>query len=544
MSLQYYICEALHRHPINICLLEMTKEDNRCLAELLLTNPHDDKVRIERTKGGLFGDSFRWILENPEFQQWLCDEQSQLFWIKGDAGKGKTMLMIGIIDELSRRVARTAQPASAEVLSYFLCQGTDTCLNNATAILRGMIYVLIDQQPFLVSHLRKKYDHAGRKLFEEINAFYSLSEILRQMIQDPRLTTIYLVIDAVDECEVGLPELLGLITLTGSVQSSRVKWIVSSRKRDDIEQNLGCDDSHTRLSLELNGEHVSRAVDLYIDYKISKLVTLQHDKALQEQVRDRMRQKSNGTFLWVALVFEELRGALRKNLFQVLDKMPKGLTPLYNRMIAQVQQLKDDYPELCLPTLSTATLAYRPLHLLEMRILAGLQETLDLADMERIINMCGSFLTIRDNYVYFIHQSAKDYLHTSATVFPAGHAQIHYDIFSRSLSALSITLRRDIYNIQDPGPMTSVVRSEPDPLDSIRYSCVFWIDHFCDAGGQSSDHSGELSDNGAIFSFYQQHFLHWLESLSLIYRLSDGLLSTRKLLYRVQVCPIPPVITS
>jgi hypothetical protein len=73
---------------------------------------------------------------------------------KGDvaSGKGKTMLMIGIIDELSQQVARTTQSTSAEILSYFLCQGTDA-RNNVRAILRGIIYILIDQQPCLVSNL-------------------------------------------------------------------------------------------------------------------------------------------------------------------------------------------------------------------------------------------------------------------------------------------------------------------------------------------------------------------------------------------------------
>jgi NACHT domain len=81
--------------------------------------------------------------------------------VKGDAGKGKTMLLIGIIDELSQQVVKSRQTANVENLSYFLCQGTDARLNNATAILRGIIYLLIDQQPFLISYLRKKYDHAG-----------------------------------------------------------------------------------------------------------------------------------------------------------------------------------------------------------------------------------------------------------------------------------------------------------------------------------------------------------------------------------------------
>jgi hypothetical protein len=179
-------------HVILICQ-SMIDEDNSCLAALLLTNPRTEKIRIERIKGGLLTDSFRWILNNSEFQRWREGNCSQLLWIKGDAGKGKTMLMIGIINELLQQVARSRKSSVTEVLSYFLCQGTDSRLNTATAILRGIIYLLASEQPFLISHLRKLYDHAGQKLLADSNAFYSLSDVFRQMVQDPKLKVAYLV---------------------------------------------------------------------------------------------------------------------------------------------------------------------------------------------------------------------------------------------------------------------------------------------------------------------------------------------------------------
>jgi hypothetical protein len=167
-----------------------------------------------------------------------------------------------------------------------------------------------------------------------------------------------------------------------------------------------------------------------------------------------------------------LRGALRRDLPQVLNGIPKGLTPLYDRMIKQIQQLEGSYPQVCLLTLATAGLAYRPLHILEIYLLAGLEKEIpDLGDLEVIINMCGSFLTIRDNYVYFIHQSAKDYLTVNAShiIFPAGLGRTHYDMFSRSLNSLSKTLKGDMYSLQDPGSTVKDV-PDPDPLGSIRYS--------------------------------------------------------------------------
>jgi hypothetical protein len=114
---------------------------------------------LRTTKGGLLEDSYSWILENSEFKKWRNNQLNPLLWIKSDPGKGKTMLLCGIINELSRSLDTT-------LLSFFCCQATDSRINNATAVLRGLIYMLVDQQPSLVLHIQKKYDNAGKALFE------------------------------------------------------------------------------------------------------------------------------------------------------------------------------------------------------------------------------------------------------------------------------------------------------------------------------------------------------------------------------------------
>jgi len=177
------------------------------------------------------------------------------------------MLMIGIINELNLLTSAS----DASLLSFFLCQRTDAQLNNATAVLRGLIYQLIIQQPNLISYLKAEYEHAGKRLFEDSNAFHALAGIFQNMLQDSKLIVAYLVVDALDECEAGLPRLLGLITHLASAPPTQVKSIVSSGERLDIEQNLGLDDTGMRLSLEVNAKLVSRAISTYIDYKVSQL---------------------------------------------------------------------------------------------------------------------------------------------------------------------------------------------------------------------------------------------------------------------------------
>jgi hypothetical protein len=77
------------------------------------------------------------------------------------------------------------------------------------------------------------------------------------MLRDLTLMEVYLVIDALDEYETGLPQLLNLISQTTSVPSTRAKWIISSRNRTDIEGHLTLSGAGVRLSLKVNSLLVS-----------------------------------------------------------------------------------------------------------------------------------------------------------------------------------------------------------------------------------------------------------------------------------------------
>ncbi|KAL4766966.1 hypothetical protein BDW60DRAFT_170629 [Aspergillus nidulans var. acristatus] len=508
-----------------------TDEDNACLRDLLVADPETERRRIEATKGGLLDDSFRWVLGNAEFQKWRSSNQSQLLWIKGDPGKGKTMLMIGISNELLQQ----RQSKSSQSIAYFLCQATDPKSNNATSILRSLIYMLIQQQPYLISYLRERYD-TDLKLFENGNTFYSLSVVFENMLRKSTQAVTYLLVDALDECETGLSDLLKLIARTKSVSATQVKWIVSSRNRDDIEQEIEFGDEETKLSLELNANYISEAVAAYIDYKVSRLKALQRNEILLEWVKEQLRQKSDGTFLWVALAVQEMQKCRRlAAMVKLLEGIPQGLTPLYDRMIQQIQYFEDSNRELCILVLSIVTLGYRPLYLQELCLLSGLKRQQYGSDnLENIVGMCGSFLTIRDNQVYLIHQSAKDYLSddkVSAAVFLYGPSAIHHSIFRESLQSLSAKLRRNIYSINNPGATISEIvtlQPQPDPLSNMRYSCIYWLDHFIDS---KSLERPESSDD-QISDFFKQHLLHWLESLGMIGELRHGILSLRKLIAR------------
>jgi hypothetical protein len=146
--------------------------------------------------------------------------------------------------------------------------------------------------------------------------------------------------------------------------------------------------------------------------------------------------------------------------------------------------------------------------------------------------MCGSFLKIQSDYVYLIHQSVKDYLSgkARAIIFPSGLTDAHHIIFWRSLDAMSMTLRRNIYDLHPLGLLTSeVITPEPDPLAAVRYSCVRWINHFCDMHSESlSQHQG-LRDDESVRRFFDEFFLYWLEAMSLLRAMAEAVLSVTRL---------------
>ncbi len=161
----------------------------------------------------------------------------------------------------------------------------------------------------------------------------------------------------------------------------------------------------------------------------------------------------------------------------------------------------------------------------------------DYASLREIIGWCGSLLSLRGSTIYFVHQSAKDYLlkKASTEVFPSGKEKVHYIIFSKSLRVMSRTLRCDIYNLGAPGiSINQVQPQDPDPLAVIRYSCLYWVDHLLDCSTRENT-VNDLKDSSLIEDFLHQSYLYWLEVLSLMKSLSSGIIMIRKLENWLQV---------
>ncbi|UKZ96625.1 uncharacterized protein TrAFT101_011403 [Trichoderma asperellum] len=502
----------------------MDDKDTECLRDLFVADPSYDMERIENKKDKLLDDAFRWILGTTQFAaftNWANDEPDlppcQLLWIKGPAGTGKTMLLIGIVRELINHSA-----ALAPNVSYFFCQGTDNARNSATAVLRSLIWMLVVQQPHLISHLHAKYKYSGHSLFTDSNAYFALCDVFEGMLKDSRLSRAYLIIDALDECSEDLNNLMQLISTSISV-CKKVKWLVTSRPEVELNNPI-----LAGALVELDAQSLEDPVNAYINHKLSALRNRRgYSEDILAKISSEIRQRAANIFLWVALVFKQLDGVHGWDAIETIEGIPAGLSELYDHMMIRIEKLSDK--QYCKDILVASSLAYRPLSLPELSVLAGLPTKVHL---QTIIEECGSFLTINGGTAYLIHQSAKDYLtkNYDSKLRSGGVAQGHTDIYKRSIAAIS-KLQKNIYSLPDFGFRPKDAQPpDPDPLAPMRYSCLFWADHLCDA----SKPRNELEDDEVVWSFLKDHILHWLESLSLLGRLPDSVRSIRKLLQELQ----------
>ena len=96
---------------------------------------------------------------------------------------------------------------------------------------------------------------------------------------------------------------------------------------------------------------------------------------------------------------------------KVVRTFPAGLEPLYERMLIMAQQHEDDEEVgLRRQLLRVMVPSSQPLQVDEIRTIAGLEHELaDAVAVEEATMVCGSFLTLRNATVAWIHQSAKDF---------------------------------------------------------------------------------------------------------------------------------------
>jgi NACHT domain len=132
----------------------------------------------------------QWFLDTAKFKTWLTGPEKTLF-CPGIPGAGKTMMASIAIDHLCRKVSRESVG-----LAYFFCNYNSQADQNLSSLFAALLKQLVQSRPDIAAPVRRIYDE-----YLNQNRRPSNSEIL-VALQSVCLsyTTIFIVVDALDEC--------------------------------------------------------------------------------------------------------------------------------------------------------------------------------------------------------------------------------------------------------------------------------------------------------------------------------------------------------
>lgn len=420
--------------------------DRSCLRILRCPDTLAIKNRLKESKDKLSHKSIDWVLQDPQYLSWRDGDDVCLLWIKGGAGKGKTMMSIGLIERLS-----SAQVEST-VVTYFFCQNADYELNTLGAILKGLILQLVNQQTELKESLRRRWDSTNERFDEDITSWRTLWNIFSEMLHRCKSPRVYVIVDALDECQDdGMADLLRLIVRTGLDYPSKIKWLLTSRPLDSAEQQLLTGSDQVLVSLELNSKYVSEAVKAYIALKAAELDRRNaYGPTLRQNIQTELTNRAEGTYLWVSLVCKRLESVHRDKAVTTIQDLPPGLPDLYDRMFRQLSSGDSAVVKGCMRLLKAILLAYRPLNVAEVSSVSGLSD--EWTTIEALVDRCASFLEMRGTEIEFVHKSARDYLtgENGQSILDSYENYGHGGVALSCLSYLSQRLKVNLVDLPRP----------------------------------------------------------------------------------------------
>ncbi|KAI9679647.1 MAG: hypothetical protein M1829_001609 [Trizodia sp. TS-e1964] len=390
-----------------------TKDDeDSCLCALFLTDPSIDRDKLVNAKGSRVNGTCEWIKTNVLYDLWLRSH-SQLLWLSGGPGMGKSMIAIFLAEELEM-MAKDSQYTC--FLQYF-CDNKDEKRNTAVSVLRGLIFQILKLQPKLIHHILPSFKVQMESLFSS-SSFETLWRIFQSIICEPIIGAIYCVLDGLDECdEASLEVLLNkfaalLLTQSNKAPICQLHLIILSRDLPELVPYLLSSFPRIRLDPDAKTE-VNGDIHRFIDLKVDELSRRRgYPAQLSVYVKEVFQRRAQGTFLWIGIVAKSLERYKLTEVERALDLFPPGLDGLYARILLQIDI---DRREMAARILRWVVVAFRPLTLSELRIAVGATKGLSVNIsweklMRDLVSYCGYFLTIKENEVNLIHQSAKDYL--------------------------------------------------------------------------------------------------------------------------------------
>ncbi|KAF3075143.1 hypothetical protein CFAM422_002987 [Trichoderma lentiforme] len=492
-------------------------------------NKQQASLCLPHTREQMLRDIRTWIDGNSE---------KGIYWLSGMAGTGKTTISLTIAREYHQKKRLGA--------SFFFSRGGGD-LASAKKFAATIAVQLAEQSPELrrlilnATRLNPRIGHLNLYNQWEKLVLEPLGLLKSSSIRRPLL----IVVDALDECddEKDIGMLIECFASTiANVKQMPIRIFITSRPELPIHLTFNRVSINLRQHFTLQGIEqaiVDGDLRIYYQHHLSQLSQryMWNQRIILDDVIQSLMEKTHGLFIYAATACRFIKEGGRNSERRLLDLSASGssaseaekeLDNIYTTVLessfraelssTEARELQPEFQKI----VGSIMVLFDTFALTDLvDIINGQKERI-----ESMLNNLRSALDISEDdrrQISILHPSFRDFLLTpgrcSHKSFRISAEQLHYDMFERCLTIMHGSLPKDICKLRNPAVQArDITKDQVDKCISfpIQYACRYWIQHLEKSGRDWMNHRG-------MKDFFWTDFLGWLEVLSLLGRLSEGI---------------------
>ncbi|EED12794.1 wd40 protein, putative [Talaromyces stipitatus ATCC 10500] len=533
-----------------------TAQQTNTAIDILDSDRRREKViaKLPYAKGSTF-DSFDGALDSrchPEtridlrrqIKEWAENGQGKsIFWLKGMAGTGKSTI--------SRTVAESLEKEGKLGASFFFKRG-EADRSSVAMLFTTICAQLLVKILLLIAHVETAIDAdlniSDKSMGEQFEKLICqpLSQIRGHL---PLASKLIIIIDALDECARDGDTFLRLLSQTRNKWSPSLQIFITSRPEQQIRSGFAEVPEEIRENIELHEipqPIIKQDITTFLEHRFAQ-IQKKYTKDGRSLPSDwpgleamlALVDMAVPLFIFAATLCRFIEDEVYSNPTDQLKKVLK-----YRKMKSDsemdkldvtyspiLKQLIDGRPEKAQKSLVKRfqIIVGTIVHLAEPLSRSSLATLLDIDNqqIEGQLSSLHSVLSVpssAESPIRMLHLSFRDFLvdadRRDTNLFWVDEAETHKMIMTKCLDRMSQRgyLQENICNLPDHGTLRAEIDNRiitnylpPD----VQYACRFWVYHL-------KESQSYINDKDPVHRFLLDHFLHWLESLSLLGRIMES----------------------
>ncbi|TFK64299.1 hypothetical protein BDN72DRAFT_925749 [Pluteus cervinus] len=463
---------------------------------------------------------------------WTTQHHTQLFWLYGQAGTGKSAIAQSVFNQLRQTNMMRA---------FYTCSKTNAQLQNPLNVLPTICFQLCNVHKEYAKYISNQIDN-DLSLKEGLGHIATQLESLfikpLQHVSIASETGLLIILDALDECGSESDQICLLRSLIKVLHACpAIKLLITSRNEAYIEEHLA---KLSAFEYQLNCNNSWLDICFYWQTHISGLFQEQFLKSHPGLVKT-LTDYSQGLFIWSQTVYNCLKTNDSPEL--VLDHILKissvfeqdhvsHLYKLYYTIIDRAVADNSDNLIIYQCVVGSILLCGEPLSI--DTLIQLLHPVISWNGIKKAIQSLMALLSINSNRkVQILHPSLADYILSETsrgTSFYINALQMHSFLYQQSGYKLLSQLKFNICDLRTSHLRNNQVHDLDQRISlnisqELQYSVQYWIYHLI----RSSD-LDKVEDNHILSQLLiGWTTIHWIECMSLLGKLKFCLTSLQQL---------------